>query len=370
MVATPNRQKRLARAWLVAVGVLAVLGVIAAVALVVYRDRQQNNTTGPEPAAIEQQAQRQIEELREQFQAYSNGDLDFRNLVPEVDRYTQTYPDRPEGHILLGQVYMKLERWQPALDALAKALAIDPDYFQLQKLAGTCAAKLGRWEQAEDHLRQALAMQAERDVHLMLGNVYYQTQRYEQAEQQYNLAIQKAGATPPYKAYSGLADVRGKQGQYAEALQLVDEAIGWSGADAEVKPWTYPLQKVRLLMDAGRMDDAGQLLAVEIHDDPAASFTFDYVQLQARLWAHEGRVEAIPGLFAELAERLFLDPERDPAVLGDVLAELAHWRLELGRTDTAADALARLRTVRPNHPRLGELESRLNAQPKPTPPIE
>lgn len=371
MAVNQNEGDRSSKPWIVA-GAIAVLAIVM---VLVFTDRDRvvqvwiyivdrkwkDSPAGPDPAAVELQAQQRIAELQESFKAYSEGELDFRNLLPDVARYVEDYPDRMEGHILLAQVNMKLERWEPALKHLDRALSIDPDSYQLQKLAGTCAAKLQRWPQAEAHLRSAMSMQADRDIHLMLGNVYFQTQRYEPAEQQFNLAMQKSGQTPPHKALSGLAALRSKQGQHREALTLVDDAIFFSKADGTVSPWTYPLQKVFILMEAGEMDVAGAMLIAVINDQPEASYTLEYAKLQARLWAHQDRAAAIPGMYEDLVSRLIADPERDPAVLGEALADLAHWRLEMNQRDRAAASLSTLRSIRPDHPRLGELEARLGS---------
>ncbi|MEM1355585.1 MAG: tetratricopeptide repeat protein [Planctomycetota bacterium] len=359
MVVLPRARARSGRAWVVAVAVVLLVAVVGAAAVWVYVDRQHNTNTGPDPEAARRQADLRIQSLQEQFKAYSEGDLDFRNLLPEVRRFVTDYPDRTDGQRLLGQLYAQLGRWDDALAHFDRALEIDPDDAALHELAGTCAGKLGRWDEAESHLKSAMAMRTNRDLHLMLGNVYFQTERYDLAEQQYATAITTSAQSPPHKAYSGLADLRSREDRHDEALRLVDDAIDWGAHDADVKAWTYPLQKVRILMDAGQMDAAGAYLIAVIDAEPEATYTLAYVKLQARLWSHQGRAAVIPGVYEDLVSRLIADPDRDTVVLGEALADLAYWRLELDQPERAAQTLRSLRSVRPDHPRLGELESRL-----------
>lgn len=357
-----NPRRTAARTWPIVLLLVMALGIIAAVTVLVLMDRGNSEPNNRSQAVGDPDAE--IQELQNQFKVYSENRQDFNNLLPEVQQFADRYPDRADGFILLGQVLMKLDRWEPALGPLGRALEIEPEFFQLQKLAGQCAAKLGRWADAEAHLNKALAMNADRDVHMMLGSVYFRTDRLDLAEAQYLLAIDKGRMTPPHLAYSGLADVYSEQGRTPEAFKQIDQAIRWADADQEVDPATYRLQKVRLLLDAGRIDDAAALLRVISSDAPRTTGTLPFARIQARLWDERGQRQAIPGLYAMIYDEQVKAQDPDTAMLAELLADLAYWRLELGQAELAARTLRDLRALSPNHPKLVEFEAQVQTVPQ------
>lgn len=331
---------------------MLVLGVTGYI-VVVNRGGPPDDPT-PRDTAAEEMAQ-----LQEQFKRYMENRLDFTDLLPDARAYTKRHPDDPAGYILLAQVLMKMERYGEAYPALAEALRDNPDHFELQKLTGTCAAKLGLWEDAERHLLAAHDLKEDETVILQLGNVFYETDRLDEAEEMYVAAKALSGMTPPHKANAGLAEVYAARGDLDRALQFISLAIRWADGDSEAEVWVYQLNKVRLLFDAGQWAAGEQLLRQTRAEYPEAVYLLAGARLRARLYAQQGD---LPSAARELENLVYApagqtDPER-----ADILAELAHWQLEAGNTARAGEAVAALRALVPEHPRLAELEARLAAE--------
>ena len=327
-------------------------GLVAAAYLLKRQPRvesQQRDTSDDEIVA-----------LQEAFKRYAENQLDFIDLLPDARAYTRKYPDSVSGHILHAQVLMQLEFYGEAYPALTQALGGNPDNFELQKLTGACAAKLERWDEAEAHLLTADALKADDStVVLQLGNVFLQTGRLDEAEARFQRAKKISGTTPPHKAFAGLAEIQALRGDLGGAIATMGRAIDFAGNDSEAQLWVYRLKRVRFQFDAGLWDEGALALRQTQRDDPESVYTVPCTRLRARLNGQRGE----PGKAARDYE-LLVSGILDPGTLSDsdlaeVYAEIAHWHLEAGNPDRAAQAVRELERRAPQHPRLAELQARL-----------
>lgn len=340
----------------------AAVVVGAGLVTVVYLRRD----TTPTQTPPRDTAQEEMVALQEAFKRYVENRLDFIDLLPDAKAYTRKHPDAVAGHILLAQVLMKLELYGEAYPSLARALELENsgDNFELLKLTGTCAAKLAQWDEAEQHLLAADALRPDDiTVVLQLGNLYFQTDRLDAAEAEFERAKRISSTTPPHKANAGLAEIYAARRDYGRALRVIDKAILWAENDSETEAWAYQLKKVRIHFDAGQWDAGAALLLRIQGESPEATYTLPCTHLRARLHGHNGEP-----LKAARDYELLLSGVIDTATFADaeraeIYAHLGYWHLEAGNAERAGEALAALRRIAPDHAMLRELETQLGVQP-------
>ena len=101
----------------------------------------------------------------------------------------------PEEHTLphkLAATYIQFADWPAALVACDQALAIDPENRTYLKTLGYCQAVTGQWENSFGTM---LRVMPEAEARYFLGRVLSDMERYDEARQQMELAIQ---ADPQY----------------------------------------------------------------------------------------------------------------------------------------------------------------------------
>ncbi len=164
--------------------------------------------------------------------------------------------DRPEAHVNLARLHLARRHPAAAEAALRTALRIDPAFVPaLINLADLFRAS-GRGD-AESLLRQAMRL--------------------------------APNAAEPRHA---LALLLIRQGRREAALPLLEEAVSRAPGNGR-----YALVAGVALLEAGRLDEAGALLArsrTRLHDDP------DLLRLATRIEARRGRPEQAAALAAEL----------------------------------------------------------------------
>ena len=97
----------------------------------------------------------------------------------------QANPDYAPAHAGLGEALLQLERYEQALEALARALELQPDWAlsgALRRLMGRAAQELGRLEEAGEHLEHAMRFNPDDTAAIdRLALVRFRQGRYEQA---------------------------------------------------------------------------------------------------------------------------------------------------------------------------------------------
>lgn len=77
---------------------------------------------------------------------------DWRAAVALLDRYTHAHPTSADGFNLLGYGYRHLQRYDEALAAYGKALALEPDHRGAHEYMGIAYLQLGQLDKAKEHL--------------------------------------------------------------------------------------------------------------------------------------------------------------------------------------------------------------------------
>lgn len=77
---------------------------------------------------------------------------DWRAAVDVLDNYTHAHPGSADGFNLLGYSYRHLKRYDDALAAYGKALALDPNHRGAHEYLGEAYIELGQLDRAREHL--------------------------------------------------------------------------------------------------------------------------------------------------------------------------------------------------------------------------
>lgn len=106
-------------------------------------------------------------------------------------RSLELYPTA-EAHTFLGWTYSMMERYEEAIAACEKAIAVDPDYGNPYNDIGAYLIELERWEEAIPWLEKATRAsryEAPQFPHMNLGRVYEHQGEYQQALAAYDRAL-------------------------------------------------------------------------------------------------------------------------------------------------------------------------------------
>lgn len=76
--------------------------------------------------------------------------------IRQLEQIANQAPKNPEGWIMLGNALMDSNRFAEAVDAYAKALALDPKNTNVMVDMGTCLKNSGRPQQAIEEYKKAL----------------------------------------------------------------------------------------------------------------------------------------------------------------------------------------------------------------------
>ena len=144
-------------------------------------------------------------------------------------------PGNGKYHLVYGEVLYKLGRHAEAIGILRKAMELDKNLSGVHHQIGKAMLASGDIEGAENHLRNALTLAKSASTHSDLGVLYFQTERLDEAAEQFSAAL----ALNPNlaAAISNLGSVRNKQGKLEESMTLfrraleVDPAYGMARAN-------------------------------------------------------------------------------------------------------------------------------------------
>jgi tetratricopeptide (TPR) repeat protein len=89
-----------------------------------------------------------------------------------------------------GNAHAKARRWNDALDAFNRAIALNPDYAPAHVQAGWVYAEMKQWDEAKSHLIRAIALAPDQaGAHANLAWVYAEKKRWHDARQEAGKAI-------------------------------------------------------------------------------------------------------------------------------------------------------------------------------------
>jgi len=116
----------------------------------------------------------------------------FESLTAPLEDMIKMAPDDPTGYYELGNVYDELTRYTEATSYFEQALARDSTLADAHFKLGLIHHRKGQHEKAVYHLDRAAQYQTQFNrVYFRLGEILYLLQRYQEAETQFKMAIEK-----------------------------------------------------------------------------------------------------------------------------------------------------------------------------------
>jgi tetratricopeptide (TPR) repeat protein len=160
-----------------------------------------------------------------------------RNTTKDLDKaesafkqYARLAPAEANSHDLLGDVYMKMGRFDDAIRAYGEAVRMDPAFFYSQQKIGSCLYFLGKYEEGRSAYRKAMDMPVRSSV----------------------------------KVYDQEGVMRGYiyEGDYVRAIEAADEGIRMAQALGLPEDATFlPLVKANIYKELGDLDKADACVA-------------------------------------------------------------------------------------------------------------
>ena len=139
-------------------------------------------------------------------------------------RLTTAAPARAVGYNLLGTIRFSQRRYDEAYDYYSQAIERRDDYFTAWRNRGLSALNLKRYDEAEADLKRVLAVQPnDARAKAMLGRVYLETDRPEEAVPQFAEARRSFGTSPDLLVDLSIA--RARAGQTAQAIRDARRAL-------------------------------------------------------------------------------------------------------------------------------------------------
>lgn len=133
----------------------------------------------------------------------------------------------------LAQALVEHRKWEDAIAAYQQALTITPNWVEVQRELGDLFLKLERWDEAVEVYEIAIGLRSDTEVYHNLGEALLKLQRWEDAIAAYQKAIE---LNPEFSwSYNNLGDGLRELKRWDEAAQAYQKAI-------ELKPdfvWSY-----------------------------------------------------------------------------------------------------------------------------------
>jgi tetratricopeptide (TPR) repeat protein len=178
-----------------------------------------------------------------------------RQALPYALAYAQHKPGDAEGYVVLGEAYRNLAEFHKAVDALKKAVKLDPNSYDARYNLGFSLGRLGKTEEAIQQIQAAEKLKpnsAEADYEL---GMLLAKRKNEQAAQSKFQAFQELKVEKDTREKAGVLNNQGNAdlaaGKYRGAVEAYRQAVALDPANAE---WRY--NYALALSDTG--DHAGQ----------------------------------------------------------------------------------------------------------------
>jgi protein O-GlcNAc transferase len=261
-----------------------------------------------------------------------NGDLEGAAL--ELRKAVETLPADAEAHHLFGSVLLKLNR-DGALDALTRAVALDPSSTDARVILAQALAKAGRMEEAERHRQEVESINAHNAAvsraMVLLENAAGATRKGDRAAalEQVRDAAAFAPTFPEARYQLALAllpsDAGGAEAHFQRVVQL----------DPERATAHYQFGVLR----GKRGDVQGALASLRRATELAPGL----LEAQRELAAHAWKVDDWTTVLASLVAVVAWDP-------GDAMAHYALSRAlgQVGRNEEAARELTIAQRLNPS----------------------
>lgn len=158
--------------------------------------------------------------------------------------------------------YLQIGHWESDLTLFERAAAVTSGNYMAHNNLGVAYYERERYEEAIEHLNKALEIRPDYpDALLNLGNAYFELNDLDQAEEAYSYALK---IDPNYhKAETALANVQIRRGNAGEAVARYTEALKSDPTDANTH---YNMGYA--LYEEGRMEEAAGHFAEAIRIQP------------------------------------------------------------------------------------------------------
>jgi serine/threonine protein kinase len=139
----------------------------------------------PVKSAGPQEAQKLLEEGIKYLDAGSN-----QRAVEALEKALRLEPKNAQIRLNLGRAYFNLGRYQAAVEANQRALGLNPDSFLANHNLGMAYAKLGRYQEAARALEKAVRLKPDyAQAHYSLGAIYCKLGRLDLARSQHAILL-------------------------------------------------------------------------------------------------------------------------------------------------------------------------------------
>jgi len=153
---------------------------------------------------------------------YSNGQM--QEALDAVDTLTKDYPNEPLLYNISGVCYKAIGQLDAAVKSFKKALAIKPDYIEVNYNLGVTLKELGHLESAVKCYEKAVALKPNYvDAHYNLGNALKELGQSDLAVKSFEKAV---ALKPDFaEAHNNLANAFKELGQPDAAVKSYEKAL-------------------------------------------------------------------------------------------------------------------------------------------------
>ena len=144
-------------------------------------------------------------------------------------RYTETFPDLPQGWIVLGKRLASVSRFSEAQAALRKAasLVAPTDRVHIASAWGAFYREKGNEKSSERWYRRAIALRPNPALHIFLGAALARQGKFAEAKHHHAqaIALARRGGKASDEAHYNLGLILRAEGQYPAAVKHLKKAI-------------------------------------------------------------------------------------------------------------------------------------------------
>lgn len=170
-------------------------------------------------------------------------------------------PTHVQSLISLGALFAHEKRFDQAVPLLERALQLDSRNADGHLILGAALAETGDVLHAEEHLRAAVLLAPMNlNAHNLLGKLYYDDQRFDEAEQQFR---QSLDCEPNVAAYDHLGFIYNQKGDRSSAEKAFRAALAINGMDSQAH-----FHLGLIYAAAGRNAEAAEELRAALAADP------------------------------------------------------------------------------------------------------
>ena len=158
---------------------------------------------------------------------------DFEKLQNEINKVLTNFPNGSTSWLLLGMFYNKINNLDKAEESLTKALEIDSNYPEVNRIYADTLRKKGQLEKSIIFANKAKDL-APNSVNILdtLGTCLASNKQYKEAEKYYDLALNINDQNPI--VLNNLANCIRNTGEYERSIKYLEKALDISPKMPEI----------------------------------------------------------------------------------------------------------------------------------------